>query len=235
MQAAKTQWRHELKYLCAEAQLFALEQRLGAIMDTDRHAEQGSYTVSSLYFDDYHDSSAWENDRGIDRRHKYRIRTYGSTTNLLNLEKKSKLAGMCAKRSVRLTQAEYTALVEGNPNALCNISTKPLLREFFIEIALRAYSPRVIVEYQRKAFVDLATNVRITIDRHIHASWETDRFLSGERLDVPLLNVNESLLEVKYDHILPPHITQVIESGDIQRSRFSKYYLARQVLKQYRG
>ena len=50
-------YRHELKYLVSQAQLSLLKVRIAPFMQQDPHAPGGSYNISSLYFDDYYNTS----------------------------------------------------------------------------------------------------------------------------------------------------------------------------------
>ena len=47
---------------------------------------------------------------------------------------------------------------------------------------------------------------------------------------VPVLPAGMHVLEVKYDELLPDYIAQLLETGKLQRTAFSKYYLGRMAL-----
>ena len=49
-------FRHELKFLVSDADLEIVRYRLKAFMKTDKHQQDNSYMVRSLYFDDFYDS-----------------------------------------------------------------------------------------------------------------------------------------------------------------------------------
>ena len=59
----------------------------------------GSYRVTSLYFDTPYDTALREKLDGVDRREKFRLRYYGELPGFLKLEKKFKVDGLCGKRS----------------------------------------------------------------------------------------------------------------------------------------
>ena len=88
--------------------------------------------------------------------------------------------------------------------------------------------PKVIISYERSAFVHPTGNVRITFDRNIMASRVCDDFFE-ERVSglVPVLPVGMHVLEVKYDEILPDVIAKQLEIGNLRQTAFSKYYLGR--------
>ena len=56
-----------------------LASRLGKLFPRDGHAgPDGSYRVTSLYFDTPYDTALREKLDGVDRREKFRLRYYGS-------------------------------------------------------------------------------------------------------------------------------------------------------------
>ena len=88
--------------------------------------------------------------------------------------------------------------------------------------------PKVIIAYERTAFVHPSGNVRITFDRNIMASRNREEFLE-DRVSgmVPVLPAGMHVLEVKYDEFLPDTIAQQLEIGKLRKTAFSKYYLGR--------
>lgn len=201
---------------------------MNCILEHDIYAESnGKYEIHSLYFDDYKDTSARENVAGEGRRFKYRIRYYGNNSQELWLEKKEKLNSYCHKRKCKLSSEEYRQILDGNAMEVFWNTNKKLLREFCIDIVTKRFLPRVIIDYEREAFVELITNVRITLDYNITASDEIENFLTRDYLKIPLLEKKKHVLEVKFDDILPSHIKQILQSNVLIQRSFSKYYLGR--------
>ena len=91
--------------------------------------------------------------------------------------------------------------------------------------------PKVIIAYERTAYVHPSGNVRITLDRNIMASRRREEFLE-DRVSgmVPVLPTGIHVLEVKYDEFLPDVISQLLETGKLRQTAFSKYYLGRLAL-----
>lgn len=225
------QFRNEWKYCCSESSLTILEERLAAIMDRDENGgDDGRYEIHSLYFDDLQDMCARENDAGISERFKYRIRYYEDDISFLKLERKEKLNGRCHKESWSISLAEYEKLVNGDANELYWETENPVLKRFCIHCMARGFSPKSIVDYERCAFVEKISNVRITIDKNISVSDEIGEFLSGDYLRIPLLEKHRHVLEVKFDSILPGYIRHIITNREFIHTAFSKYYLGRQQL-----
>lgn len=102
-----------------------------------------------------------------------------------------------------------------------------MLKEFCIDIATKRLVPRVIINYEREAFVEIVSNVRITLDYNISASDELERFLTGDYLRIPVLENKKHVLEVKFDDVLPSYIKAVLQANVLGQQSFSKYYLGR--------
>lgn len=222
------QFRHEFKYLCSELQLQMLESRLKGIMQTDAHAgADGSYTIRSLYFDDLEDRCYYENENGVDRRSKYRIRIYNGSDQYIHLEKKSKLRGMNQKEGCRITREQCLALMHNQIDMSVFDTYPPLLQEFILQIKTKGMAPKVIVEYDRKPYVYAIGNVRVTLDRNIRSSSDVMSFLEPNLYGRQIMPQGRQLLEVKYDALLPDHIYRTVQMKDLSRTSFSKYYLCR--------
>lgn len=222
-------YRNEWKYICAEEQLRMLEERLNGILELDENSgEQQIYQVNSLYFDDYDDSCFMDNDIGVNKRYKYRIRYYNDDSGQLKLERKDKCNGFCSKVSCPLPVPLYQQMIEGNAMDVFWQSEEPLIREFCIQMTERRFEPKVIVAYERTAYVSLAGNVRITLDRNIRGASEVETFLRGDGMFINVQKDKLHLLEVKFDDVLPDYIKQLVYRDEMLRTTFSKYYLTRQ-------
>ena len=68
------EFRHEWKHEIRPSDLLALRSRLGAVLERDRHAVNGSYEIRSLYFDNLSDKALREKIDGVNGREKFRIR-----------------------------------------------------------------------------------------------------------------------------------------------------------------
>lgn len=225
------QYRNEWKYTLDEADIAVIIPRLDALMEKDAHAdESGQYTVRSVYFDDYTDRCARENEAGISERFKYRIRYYGESPDRLRLECKEKTRGRCHKDTAWISRDEYEKLMRGDAGELFWETEDPLVRKFCVHMMNAHFTPKVIIEYERIAYVEPLTNVRITIDRNISASADFGHFLSGDYIRYPLQKAQVHVLEVKFDEILPGYLKNIVTKRAFIQSAFSKYYTGRRVL-----
>ena len=95
------------------------------------------------------------------------------------------------------------------------------------------YKPKIIIDYERIAYVEEITNVRITFDMKISASYELEEFLNNNYTKFYIQDSNYNVLEVKFDDILPSYIRNIVESYNFNRCAFSKYYYGRKILDCY--
>ena len=189
-------------------------------------SEKGYYSIRSLYFDDYRDRFLNENIDGVDERSKWRIRIYDRSSDRISLERKIRKSDLISKQSCVIDICTYEKLLD--KTAKIDEDNPPLLNLFIKEIRTSGLHPAVIVEYERTPFVHSSGNTRVTIDRNIRSSSETDAFLEDRQLNArPVLPKGYNLIEVKYDAFLPDQIAHATEHGRMRRETFSKYYLAR--------
>lgn len=202
-------------------------------MEHDSHAgRNGKYEIHSIYFDDYKDTCARENVAGERKRFKYRIRYYDNISDKLWLEKKEKVNNYCHKRKCAITLQEYLSIINGKSLEVFWNTQEQLLKEFCMDIVTKRFMPKVIINYEREAFVEIISNIRITLDCNISASDEIGQFLSGNYFRVPVMEKGKHVLEVKFDEVLPSYIKAVLQSDVLLQQSFSKYYLGRIALQE---
>ncbi|MGN1014918.1 MAG: polyphosphate polymerase domain-containing protein [Butyricicoccus sp.] len=220
-------FRHELKYICSEAQLRMIEGRILHLMRRDRHAgPDGVYTIRSLYFDDYDNTCFYENESGVDNREKYRIRIYNHNPERIRLECKRKIRMKTQKQSCDLTVEQCRQLMRGIPLPP-DPDYPPVLQKLLILMRTRYMQPKIITEYDRTPFVYPDGNVRVTFDRNIASSHAVDCFLEETIPRRPILRTGQHVLEVKYDAFLPKFLYHNLQISGLRQTAFSKYYLCR--------
>lgn len=219
-------FRHELKHRINPREDSVLSQRLCKLFPRDKHAgSDGTYMVTSLYFDTPYDSALKEKSDGISRREKFRIRYYGTNTSFIKLEKKFKVNGMCGKHSAVITAEQVRELLAGRHEFLLELDNA-LFFEFYSKLKGKLLEPKTIVRYDREAYTYAPGNVRITLDRNIRSGlWSRD-FLNP---DIFYLSVGESctVVEVKYDAFLPELVKKAVLVPGRQAQACSKYALCR--------
>lgn len=203
-------------------------------MNLDPHSPAcGRYIIHSLYFDDYKDTSVYTTDAGLSKRFKWRIRYYDEDLSYIVLERKEKLCSRCHKKSCHLTLDEYEKIVSGNITDILYDTDKKLIKELAIDVMFYNYKPKIIIDYERIAYVEELTNVRITFDMKISASYDLENFLKDDYIKYYINPSGMNVLEVKFDNILPSYIRKIVESYGFKQTSFSKYYYGRKIIDSY--
>ena len=221
-------YRSELKYVCTDYNFELIKNKLSNLLCIDSNSyENGKYIIHSLYFDDYKNTCMKEIDSGDYKRSKWRIRYYNDSNQNLYLEKKEKLFSRCHKRKCKISVDEYNSIINGDSLNFFWKTDEKLLKEFIIDIINKGFKPKLIIDYERFAFVETITNIRITLDTNISASYDISNFFTGDYIKYPIQEKNYNVLEVKFDDILPGYIKNVFNSYNFNQTSFSKYYLGR--------
>ena len=98
---------------------------------------------------------------------------------------------------------------------------------FNLAIRTQGLRPKVIVAYERKAYVYEPGNVRITFDRNVRASSRVEDF-GKKNISYDFLREYDKVLEVKYDEFIPEFLVQLLETGSMWQMAYSKYQLCRE-------
>lgn len=219
--------RHELKYFIHPAEVEALRARLRPALRLDSHCPGGRpYAIRSLYFDDIDDSAYYDKVGGVMHRDKYRIRIYRHSDAEIFLERKRKLGDLIQKSSVQITRRLCQQLIDGNPAGLQRASN-PLLQEMYVQMRTRLLRPRVIVDYEREAYLHPAENVRITFDLDLRTGLGSTELFNPRIPVVCPHDGDVQILEIKYDNYLPDHIARLLVGIRADRSAISKYVICR--------
>lgn len=222
-------YRVELKYIVTDADLVVLSKRLHGIMSQDIHQTGSCYQIRSLYFDDIADSFLDENAAGVDQRLKYRIRHYDPMAETMRLEIKEKNRGFTRKTSTILSREECQKIMDNRLPLL--MDDRKALNMLQLQMRCAKLQPKAIISYERTAFVHPTGNVRITFDRNITASRMCADFLKPiVRNTVPIMPTGVHVLEIKYDELLPDHIANALNLGNLRQTAFSKFALGRMAI-----
>lgn len=218
--------RHEYKHRINYEDYLVIRSRIKQIAEPDSHADKdGKYRIRSLYFDNLYDKALLEKINGVDQREKFRIRYYNDNTDFIRLEKKSKVHGLCDKKSAHLTKEEVLSLCSGDI-AFLLASGKPLLQELYAKMKYQMLKPRVIVDYEREPYVYGPGNVRVTFDSDIRTGLYHNRLFDAPFFTTPA-ETGFMILEVKYDAFLPEIIKKAVSVSDRQAASYSKYAVCR--------
>lgn len=201
------------------------------MLERDSHSNpDGKYAVHSLYFDDYKDSAMKANEAGISERMKYRIRYYGDQVDFMRLERKEKVCGRCHKESSIISLNDFQKIMEGNVQELLWQTDNDLLKQFCVRFMNGYLRPKAVIDFERTAYVEKITNIRITLDENISVSDNVSHFSDGDYIRYPIQEKEQHVLEVKFDYILPGYIKHIVTGRNLIQSSFSKYSLGRKTL-----
>ena len=223
--------RHELKFLITRTQEEVLRRTLSAALTLDANAKKngGSYHIRSLYFDTVFDDALYDKIAGVKDRDKYRIRIYNLSDREVFMECKTKVGTLISKRSVKIPRSLADQIIACDPAGLEN-TRSGLLRDVYREMRTRLLHPVVIVDYEREAYLHPAEEVRITLDMRVRTGLNSIDLFNPHVPTIPVLTHDETILEVKYNQLLPPYIVQLLSYAcpEAVQTAVSKYTLCRQ-------
>jgi hypothetical protein len=225
MELLKT-YRHELKYTLSTMDYYVLSRRLGNVLKKDTNCSGDNYIITSLYFDDVHNTAFIEKVNGDAIRNKYRIRFYDNDTSFFKLERKSKLHQMTHKVSGKLTAQEVKEICAKNYEFLTE-KDNDFFKEFYLKLSHGLLKPKVIVKYNRLAFVHPVGNVRITFDSNVQTSNNCIDVFNQNIPYQPAIRSDEVIMEIKFNGVLPDFIKSMIQTNNIMTSSSSKYVFSR--------
>lgn len=226
--------RHEYKYYINNLVYHELRERFKYVLKTDRNMkDEEGYIISSIYFDDFHNSAINDKVDGTRFRKKYRIRLYNHQDSVIKLECKSKYNNYISKEWAPLSREEYDSILGEDYEFLLS-RQEDICKKLYAGYASKRLRPVTTVEYLREAYVHDLGNVRITFDKNIAASIGcVDVFDPGyETVVVPLDGA--MVLEVKYDDYIPDYIWKVFQSDRMVNCAISKYVMCRDLNRKVR-
>lgn len=222
--------RHEIKTVLTYPQYIELQSRIAGIMTPDPHMPgPEGYRIQSVYMDTLKQDAFYEKDSGVEHRNKYRIRAYNGDDSFLVLENKEKIDDRIAKSSARITREDYDSVLAGDFTPLLKYND-PLCEEVVGRNKTGGLLPRVIIEYQRQAYVHPLSMVRVTFDSCISAGINTLDMFDPDLITRPLFPQREVVLEVKYGEFYPMYLKQLLQNHGIKLA-VSKFVLGCEYLK----
>jgi len=217
----KTTTRFEYKYSISYVDYFKVIDSLKFILEHDKHGDDKSYPVYSVYMDDLAFNGASDKAFGNEKHKKYRIRHYNNIKNK-KLELKLKSDHETVKISTSINSEIYEAILDRDLSILEKYFDDDLIRRFTLDLMKNYLSPICIIKYDREAYKDETNNLRITFDHSLYVS----RFDHGfDDMDLKLLKDSMLILEIKYEHYLPRHIKELFNKINLNQIAYSKYFM----------
>jgi hypothetical protein len=221
------EYRTELKHIITLQDSLIVRSRLKPVMKLDPNAGiNGKYKIRSLYFDTAEDKALMEKIDGLPIREKYRIRFYNNNEKLIRLEKKSKQNGSASKSGTTISKEQVIQII-GNDNNFLPKSSDPFLQEFYWKVKSERLLPKIIVDYDREAYICHWGNVRVTLDTRIKSSLGSMDVFNPNLINVFSVDPGLCILEIKYDHFIPDFIQDLVQLNSCSATSASKYVACR--------
>lgn len=209
-----------------------LKQRLALAMDVDKNSVNldNTYFIRSLYFDDINSTAYYEKIDGVLYRKKYRIRIYNNDSSFIRLERKWKHNNMTSKDQLKISKENCINLLTNQfDNIDKDLLNNNLMKEFITDIKVFGLKPSVIVDYKRLAYTYPISEVRITFDERIKSGLYNCNLFNMNRITYDVIDNNEVVLEVKFNEVLPEHISIILQTIPMYRQAVSKFALCRSI------
>ena len=223
--------RNELKYYISNIEYHSLVGKLEQILKPDGYSiPRKGYFIRSLYFDSHDDECLFEKQSGDMTRAKYRMRIYDTKTDTVKFEIKNKANNQIFKETATISKESAIKIIAGDYSELLTYDN-PILNKIFVKFTTRHYTPKVIIDYTRDAFMFDFFNLRITFDKDLH-SCNTDFDLFSDNLHtIPVILEEKQIMEIKYETVLPEFIHRTLQLNAAERMAISKYTLGRRFFK----
>lgn len=218
--------RHELKYVISYNDYVLFKSRLSVFTETDKNSGGDGYFIRSLYFDDIHNSAYNEKEAGINRRRKFRIRTYNYSPDVIKFEIKDKFDSFISKQAAAVSKGQFYKILDGDLDFLIE-SDNAVLREIYISFRTKLLKPSVIVDYDREAFICEEGNVRITFDKNLSAGIGSFDIFDEDILSISAFEPGYMILEIKYDDYLPEKIKRLLSGLNRWQTAQSKFVMCK--------
>jgi len=231
--------RRELKFQIPLSLVDPICSYLSAYCEIDKFSgisPTGYYKINSLYLDTDDMYLLECKRRNYTKRFSMRIRSYGDhPTFPAYLELKNKNEQFVHKIRAPITCSETVQFLQSDlgPSNL-NISDlkNPTFNKIHFEIIRRNLRPRIMTQYQRKAYFGLHESYsRVTFDRALRCyGQETfdifpneSSFMNYDHDEIFVDQRSGVVLELKCEDKVPNWMSRLIKIFELQHSQFSKY------------
>jgi hypothetical protein len=225
--------RHELKYsLSAEVAALLFKELSSHCVPDPFAGKNGSYEVSSLYYDTSDFRFYWDREESVGYRRKVRLRSYNSegrsTGCFLEIKEKHKHLVSKKRIAISLEGLESTRVDDRTSleDVLAGVPDSAEVREVkYLHRVLRL-QPIAIIRYVRDTLMSERDNgLRITYDRRLTTRGK-DLFRYNSERELFIHSSDSGILEIKANTGIPLWLQSIVAEYGLMQSRFSKYCLA---------
>lgn len=220
------EYRREIKYTIPVESFYNLRNYLENYLEPDQHSNDTGYTVRSLYYDSFNNRDLLDVLDGLMEKRKIRLRIYSVDSPVVKLEYKCKSGLDVNKMVLTLSREEALCMTHGDYGFLL-AKRNSLATSLYCRLKTGGYRPKVIVNYNRLAYIYTPNDTRITFDSNINASMITSGFFDENAAWKPVTQPGVGVLEVKYRGFLFGHLKKAVELIDSMPNSSSKYAISR--------
>jgi hypothetical protein len=223
--------RYERKYLFKRIDLKLLLSDLLNICDGINE-----YIVSSIYFDNIHETSYTQKIDGNMDKIKIRARYYNQNFNRVNLEAKIKRSDKSYKLKTKLNKKELDLLMSSNTIDLSSRKEGDDIGKIYYYLKYYGMQKKTCVLYSRiEMSLKSATKTRLTIDKDVYSSIPIGK-QNYELNRLPALNRDLCILEIKSaNNSVDSYMKFLLEKYSMKKEAISKYSLSVQAQKTFMG
>lgn len=211
--------RMEIKYIIDKEKLDIILPVIKTYLSPDPYGEK---TIQSLYFDTNDNCLIRNSIEKPTYKEKLRLRSYGliKKEDIAFLELKKKYNGVVFKRRILLSEEEAMNFI----NKKINLKKEQIAKE--IEYFINYYkdlSPKFLILYDRIAFYQLNSDLRITFDYNIRyrkTNLNLHTNLNGKLIEEVK---NKVVMEIKSAYSMPIWLAKLLNENKIYKQSFSKY------------
>ncbi len=220
--------RHEFKHLIRSDFNEDVVRFLQTHLELDKYSQgrpRNRYTVRSIYYDSPGFRCYHEKADGNQNRRKFRVRSYNHAGGATFLECKQRKASTYTKRRTRLDDDQLLALQAREELDGRGVEPSGVYEQLLLSMDRWDYQPTVLVVYDREAYVAHGQEdaVRVTLDQNLRARIFPELSDLHDESELQDLLYGWTILEVKFNDVVPRFLRQLVSRFSLQRQACSKY------------
>lgn len=218
--------RYEIKYLIS---VETYKELLNKIKDYLVEDKYGHTLIRSIYYDtDDFLLIRRSIENGI-YKEKLRVRTYGNIydNERVFFEIKKKYSNKVYKRRIIVSEEKIKELIKIKEKSIEGKGINSQIEKEIVNFCIhyKDLKPKMLIMYERDAYYQKGTNLRITFDSNISYNNKDLNFKSINS-GIDIINNNQVLMEIKANYSFPLWLVKVLSELKIYKTSFSKYGLA---------
>ena len=221
--------RFEMKYVIPWKVACEIRTSISRFCERDPYAgPDGSYIVSSMYYDSNSLKSYYEKVDGEKFRRKVRVRIYGESYDNSFLEIKQKMVNNVKKKRVKVPLdfaydfLESPFIDEEMEQDYDAVDIKILSEAGFLATLYRM-KPKVIITYSREAYRGIyEPDFRLTFDKNLKCRKHDLRLEHGHHGKY-FIPPNYTVMEVKFNNLIPKWMVNIIGRHQCLLQKVSKF------------